>query len=210
MEPEFWLEKWASDRIGFHEPAPHPLLRSYWSALEVAPAARVFVPLCGKSLDMRWLHDAGHTVLGVELSAIAVRDFFAERGLHPTLTDCGPFVVHRAARYSLLCGDAFALDAHALGQVDAIYDRAALIALPAPLRAAYATLLDRLCAPGTPLLLITVSYAEARIEPPPFVVEEAELETLFGAAWSIERLAEAAAEVKGESAREVVFLLRKR
>ena len=50
-----WLARWAKGRIGFHLPAPHPALERWWPRLDVAPQAKVLVPLCGKSLDMRWL-----------------------------------------------------------------------------------------------------------------------------------------------------------
>ena len=39
------------------------------------------MPLCGKSLDLLWLRDQGHLVIGVELSATAFEDFCLENGI---------------------------------------------------------------------------------------------------------------------------------
>jgi len=210
MEPDFWLDKWASEQIGFHEAAPHPLLVAHWQALGLAPGARVFVPLCGKSLDLCWLAEAGCEVVGVELAGVAVGDFFAERGLNARADERRTLTRHRAAPYTLYHGDFFALDAAELGPVDAIYDRAALIALTPEQRRAYAAHLATLAGPGTRMLLITVAYDERTIRPPPFVVPADEIDALFSGDWQVETLAEASAEVKGEPAREFVHRLDRR
>ncbi len=55
MDPDFWHERWKNQDIGFHQPDFHALLQKYWPRLEIPAAAPVFVPLCGKSLDMVWL-----------------------------------------------------------------------------------------------------------------------------------------------------------
>ena len=78
MNPEFWIDRWQSGRIGFHQDAVHPELRDRWSELGLSPGATVLAPLCGKSLDMRWLAERGHRVVGIELSELAVRAFFEE------------------------------------------------------------------------------------------------------------------------------------
>ena len=138
MQPEFWHERWSSNRIGFHRDAPLPLLVAHWTALGLAPDARVFVPLCGKSLDMVWLAERGHRVLGVELSELAVRQFFDERGLVPAIHETAAGAHFVAGAYELIVGDAFALEADVLADCAAVYDRAALIALPPDLRRTYA------------------------------------------------------------------------
>ncbi len=84
MDPAFWQERWKNQDIGFHQPEFHALLQKYWSRLDLRPGSPVFVPLCGKSLDMVWLAQQGHRVIGAELSELAIDDFFAERGLDPT------------------------------------------------------------------------------------------------------------------------------
>src|SRR4030042_914462 len=83
MNPDFWLERWQRNEIGFHQPEINAHLQDFWGQLAVPAGGQVFVPLCGKSRDLLWLRARGHRVLGVELSPIAVRDFFAENALTP-------------------------------------------------------------------------------------------------------------------------------
>lgn len=210
MEADFWLERWQVGQIGFHAEAPHPLLVQYWSTLGAEPAARVFVPLCGKSLDLVWLRQRGHAVVGVELSPLAIEAFFAERGLSAAIDRHGPFTRYRAAGYELLCGDCFALSPALLGPVAAIYDRAALIALSAALRTRYAECITALSAPTTTMLLITVQYAPDVITPPPFAIGDAEIITRYADNWALTRVADAATTVKGEAGTETVFALVRR
>ncbi len=118
MQPGFWHERWSSQRIGFHRDAPLPLLLSHWPALELPAGSRVFVPLSGKSLDMVWLAGQGHRVLGVELSQLAVDQFFAERGLEPARRASAAGIHHVAGPYELIVGDAFGLEAAVLARHD--------------------------------------------------------------------------------------------
>ena len=130
MDPSFWHDRWENQDIGFHQADIHALLPAYWPRLELASDAPVFVPLCGKSLDMVWLAQQGHRVIGAELSQRAIDDFFAERGLAPTTRASGSFTVKSAGPYELWCGDFFDLPREAVAGVAGVYDRAALIALP--------------------------------------------------------------------------------
>ncbi|MDE2341913.1 MAG: thiopurine S-methyltransferase [Betaproteobacteria bacterium] len=188
MEKEFWLERWQRNEIGFHQGDINPHLRRYWP--EVAPASgRVFVPLCGKSRDLLWLRDQGHGVLGVELSALAAQAFFEENGLAPARQSRPPFESFQAAGVEILCGDFFDLQAAHLKDVTAVYDRAALVALPPALRARYAAHLGAILRPGTRLLLVTFDYEQDEMNGPPFSVPVAEVEALFGAHAAIRPLA---------------------
>jgi len=82
MNTEFWLENWQRNKIDFHQQEINNHLISFWQQLNVVPNCRIFVPLCGKSLDLLWLHQQGHSVLGIEISELAVNDFFVENGLN--------------------------------------------------------------------------------------------------------------------------------
>lgn len=208
MEASFWQARWAAQQIGFHEADTHPLLKAYGARL--GDGAPVFVPLCGKSNDMPWLHGQGHNVIGVELATIAVRAFFDEQGLSATHTAVRPFEVFSSPGYRLLCGDFFALTATHLGPFAAVYDRAALIALPPEMRHDYARKMSELCVSGTTMLLISVAYDVTVITPPPFVVAADEVTALYGQNWTIEALATRAADVKGQPGTEQAFLLLRR
>ena len=188
MEHDFWQQRWQEGRIGFHQDDVTPLLREYWPTLALPPGSRVFVPLAGKTLDMSWLAAQGHRVLGVELSQIAVDQFFKEHGLTPTRRESRYGVHHLAGGVELICGDAFALDADFLSDCESVFDRAALIALPPELRRRYATELYARLPAGCRGLMITLEYPQHEKEGPPFSVGEEEVRALYTGHWRIELL----------------------
>jgi thiopurine S-methyltransferase len=179
MEAEFWLQRWREGATGFHMNRVTPLLAKYWPSLQLPHDARVLVPLCGKSLDMIWLASRGHQVLGVELSPIAVEQFFTENGLTPAEYE-SPMGRHYVADgIEIICGDIFDIDAATLASCIGVYDRAALVALPAPMRARYAHHVYGglgACFRG---LLLTLEYEQHLMEGPPFSVTADEVQTLF-------------------------------
>lgn len=181
MEIPFWQTRWARDEIGFHLPRPHPKLLSLWPALVPDPHCPVFVPLCGKSLDLVWFQQRGHTVIGVEATERAVRAFFAEQQKTPEVSEVGDFLIFQQDHLRIFCGDFFALAPQQLADCTAIYDRAALIALPPELRRRYARQLQTLM-PQAQSLLLTLLYPQAEMTGPPFSVDNAELAELFPAA----------------------------
>ena len=185
MEPDFWLERWRESRTGFHQDAPTPLMLKHWPSLDVPAGATVFVPLCGKSLDMAWFASQGYRVLGVELSRIAVEQFFAEHGLQPVTEATRHGTHYRASEIEIVCGDAFDLDAGLLQGCDAVFDRAALIALPAAMRERYASGLYAKLPAGCRGLLVTLEYPQAERDGPPFAVPGDEVAALFGRDWDI-------------------------
>ena len=186
MNPEFWHQRWAEHQIGFHQSTPTPLLLKHWPALGIAPGATVFVPLAGKSLDMAWLAAQGHPVLAVELSQVAVDEFFAEHGLVPEVEATRHGLHHRAGGIELICGDAFALDAAALADCAAVFDRGALVALPPDLRRHYASELYARLPRGCRGLLVTLEYPQAERDGPPFSVQEDEVQALYAGDWTVD------------------------
>ncbi|SCY41667.1 thiopurine S-methyltransferase [Pseudomonas sp. NFACC37-1] len=196
MEPEFWHKRWSSNQIGFHLPEVNPYLQHFWPQLGLARGSRVLVPLCGKSLDLLWLAHQGYSVLGVELSEKAATDFFLEHQLEPRVSEEGVFKVFRAADIEIRCGDFFALDREDVADCTALYDRAALIALPAPMRERYAAHLQRILSNGVGLL-ITLDYNQDEMPGPPFSVGNDEVQRLLGDVWRLEVLQEQ--DVLGES-----------
>lgn len=189
MDPDFWQQRWRDGQIGFHQDRVTPLLKQYWDALALPGGSRVFVPLAGKSLDMLWLAARGHRVLGVELSRIAVEQFFDENDLQPDLHESPLGKHYVAGEIELILGDAFALDVGALADCAGVYDRAALIALPPEMRLRYADeLYSKLPAAGCRGLLITLEYPQREKEGPPFSVGEDEVRDLYGTNWGVDTL----------------------
>lgn len=188
MDHEFWLQRWREGRTGFHRSEVMPLLQRHWGSLALAPGSRVLVPLCGKSLDMIWLAAQGHRVLGVELSPLAIAQFWHEHGLVPRRHASRHGVHHVAGNIELIEGDVFDLDAAALADCAGVYDRAALIALPAPLRARYVDELYGSLPADCRGLLITLEYPQPEKQGPPFSVEYAEVQARFGPGWECEQV----------------------
>ena len=197
MQPEFWHKKWASNQIGFHLSEVNPYLQRHWPDLSIPATARVLVPLCGKSLDLAWLAGRGHQVLGIELSEKAIEDFFNEHQIQPQISEKGAFKVYRSDAIELWCGDFFALTASDVADCVAFYDRAALIALPAPMRERYAAHLQQILPQGVQGVLITLDYDQAQIPGPPFAVGDDEVKRLLGDLWQVQALEEQ--DVLGES-----------
>lgn len=179
MEPGFWHERWENNLIGFHLDEVNPHLKTHWSALEMKPGARVLVPLCGKSLDLIWLAEQGYEVIGVEVSPIAVKDFFAEHHLRATRIENARCDIWRGESITLLCGDLFELTVEDVGHIDAVYDRASLIALPPAMRRRYVQTLEHLVPGHAPHLLITLDYDADKMDGPPFAVSEDEVHELY-------------------------------
>ncbi len=177
MDPAFWKSRWAEGKIGFHEGAANSYLARHHDKLATYP--RVLVPMCGKSKDLAYLAAKGHDVIGVELVEDAVKAFFVEHGLNPAIANCGPFVQYTAPQITILAGDMFASTRETIGPVDAIYDRAALVALPDDMRRRYVDLLRALATKSGRVLVVTFEYDQRKMQGPPFSVEEAELRALY-------------------------------
>jgi thiopurine S-methyltransferase len=181
-----WLQCWHDRQTGFHQAVVNPLLTRFWPELGLDAASRIFVPLCGKSLDMLWLAQQGHEVIGVELSPVAVRAFFKENHLQPTRRPIGSFTLWQTGRISILCGDYFALTNTELGQIDAVYDRAALTAFPEDVRLLYVAHLKVIVPVSGQVFILTSETPEADELPAQTLEADTELVALYGAAFRIE------------------------
>ncbi len=170
MQPSFWHEKWDAQQIGFHLNAVNPLLVKHWPQLDLAANCQVFVPLCGKSLDMCFLAEQGHDVVGCELNEVAVKQFYQENNLPVEVNQVVEHQQFSTEQVTIYQGDIFTLDAAALPNVEAFYDRAALIAWPEEMRLTYAKKLAQLIPADSVGLLITLDYPQAELNGPPFAV----------------------------------------
>jgi thiopurine S-methyltransferase len=188
LQPDFWHKRWHAGQIGFHQSAVDRHLKRYWPGLGPASDARVFVPLCGKSLDLLWLRERYHSVAGVELSAVALESFCMEQGISARRRVLEHFDVYEAPRLRLYRGNFFALTPDLLGPVSAVFDRAALISWAPELRADYVAHITALTGPGTQTLLVTMEYAQSEMTGPPFSLGADEVDRLYGGGHAIQRL----------------------
>lgn len=188
MDPVFWKKRWQECSTGWHSDQVNPNLKRYWNRLNLGRGTTVLVPLCGKSRDLAWLAVQGHTVVGVEISDIAVHDFFRDLGVTPETEKIGAFTRYVHQNIRIWHGDFFDLEPGDLPRPDAVYDRAALIALPPDMRKTYAADLITLSKPHTQFLLLTFEYDQEEMTGPPFSVQASEVDQLYGEQFEIDVL----------------------
>jgi thiopurine S-methyltransferase len=194
-EKEYWLNKWRSNDIAFHEQDINPDLIAYIHTLNLYSGDYIFVPLCGKTKDMVWLANEGFHVIGVELSPIACDEFFSEMNISPQITQQSKFIRYKHNNIELLCGDLFDLTKTDLPTIHAIYDCKALIALPNDLRKKYVNHIMSCLGTKIKILLLTME-SNCHVKPPPYSVNSNEIDLLYGNYFNVQLL-------KSESIRDI-------
>lgn len=166
---EEWLQRWQESRTGWHQPDGNAGLKRHWRAT----GKRVLVPLCGKTPDLLWLERQGNDVIGVELSDIAVEEFFDENRIRFERVP-GALTRYTAIerRVTIFCGDYFELSA---GPFDACYDRGALVAVAPGNRRRYVGHTRSLLSANAAKLVISVEYDQAIANGPPFSIAADEM-----------------------------------
>ena len=182
MDAGFWHQKWQKNEIGFHQSNADAQLVKHFPQLQLQAGNRVFLPLCGKTLDIAWMLEQGYQVAGAELSQIAIEQLFANLNIKPEITTVGPLKRYSAQNIDIFVGDIFELTAQELGTVDAVYDRAALVALPKETRKKYTphliTITDR-----APQLLLCFEYDQDLMAGPPFSITPDEIVDHYAATY---------------------------
>lgn len=187
MDASFWLQKWEDNNIAFHASEPNSALVKHFPALSLSPGSRVFLPLCGKTLDIAWLLSQGYRVAGAELSAIAIEQLFTELDVKPSITEAGNLTHYSAPNLDIFVGDIFNLSREVLGPVDAIYDRAAIVALPPDMRARYTPHLMEIT-DTAPQLIVSFEYDQTQMAGPPFSVSNQEITQHYQESYALTRL----------------------
>ena len=210
MDASFWHQRWEKNEIAFHQTKANPLLVEYFHQLSLAKGNRIFVPLCGKTLDISWLLSNGYCVAGAELSQIAIEQLFMELGVQPAISGVGEVDQWSAKDIDIFVGDIFAVSRKILGPVDAVYDRAALVAFPEEMRNRYTAHLTEIT-DKVPQLLITYDYDQNAMEGPPFSVSNEEVKRHYRVNYDVTLIASADVPggLKGKcAAKENVWLLK--
>ena len=211
MDSSFWLQKWEKNEIGFHKSEANPVLVKYFAELSLLKGSRVFVPLCGKTLDISWLLSKGYRVAGAELAEMAVEQLFDELGVKPKISRIGKTSLYSAKDIDIFVGNIFDVSGEMLGSVDAIYDRAALVALPEEIRNRYTVHLKEITDKASKLL-VTFEYDRNLMEGPPFSISKEEVDRHYSDSYDLSFLAsnDVVGGLKGKcAAKENVWLLRK-
>ncbi|MDI1298346.1 thiopurine S-methyltransferase [Methylotenera sp.] len=187
MKHDFWHNKWTKNEIGFHLAEANPLLVKHLPSLKLKPNSRIFLPLCGKTLDIHWLLAQGYHVVGAELSTIAVEALFRELSLSPNINQVGNLTQYSAPNITIWNGDIFELNQSLLGKVDAVYDRAALVALPLAMRECYTAHITAMTQ-NVQQLLVCFEYDQTQMEGPPFCVNADEVHEHYGDYYAVKLL----------------------
>lgn len=175
MEHDFWHSRWENNQIGFHEGKANDLLVGHLDTLALPVRSRIFLPLCGKTRDIAWLLSQGYAVAGAELSELAIQQLFDDLQVTPHVTEDGLLKHYAAQDIDILVGDIFMLGRQTLGPVDAVCDRAALVALPAEMRAGYVRHVAQITNKA-PQLLVTFEYDQSSMNGPPFAITPSEVQ----------------------------------
>lgn len=175
MESKFWLNKWKSKQIGFHYDRPNPQLIVHFEKLKLTKGDNILLPLCGKTADLFWLISQGIKVYGVELSKIAIEEFFQENNLEYNTRTDGEFEVYFNSKIEIYHGDFFAFYQSTGLSFSAIFDRASLVALPIEMRKKYYLEIKKLLKPKGRYFLISFEYDQSQMDGPPFSVTASEI-----------------------------------
>ena len=179
MDTSFWLQKWKTNDLGFHKSEANPVLVKYFQELSLVKGSRVFLPLCGKTLDIHWLLANGYRVAGAELIEMAIEQLFIELGVEPKISGADDVKHYSAKNIDIFVGDIFDLSGKMLGPVEAVYDRAALVALPEEVRNRYTAHLMEIT-DKAPQLLVSYEYDQNLMAGPPFSVSNEEVNQHYG------------------------------
>ncbi|PCJ99064.1 MAG: thiopurine S-methyltransferase [Zetaproteobacteria bacterium] len=209
METSFWHQRWKDHNIGFHQDDANHQLVKYFSALCLKEGGRIFVPLCGKTLDIAWLLSKGYRVAGAELSKTAIEQLFTELKIDPSISTVGKLEHYSAENIDIFVGDIFNLSQNILGTINATYDRAALVALPKDMRKRYSTHLMEITN-NAPQLLLCFEYNQSKMDGPPFSINNAEVNQHYGDRYNLTFLesTDLPGGIKGKyAAKENIWLL---
>ena len=192
-----WAKSWREGKTGFHLSHPNPNLEKYAHIL--ADCKKILFPLCGKTLDMHYMHHKGHHCIGVERVEKAIQSFFAEWDVIPKQNNH----IYQHQQITIHHQNIFAVHAENIPNIDGIFDRAALIALPIEIRQQYANHLLSFLPAGGKILMITIDMPRPQEQGPPFLVRKEAIPTLFSAASDVSCLA-----VVHKTPKDEPFLLR--
>jgi len=183
-----WLERWRKGTTGWHRSDINPQLIENINQLSEARTQKIFVPLCGASLDMKYLVDQGFHVVGVELSSLAIDRFFNENQIEYKVSKVEEFDLYQGKNIDIYCGDFFKLKKDYLYDASCVYDRAALIALNPDLQKRYVGHLKEILPNSAKILLLTMFYPQNEMEGPPFSVGDNNVEDLFSESNEIKKI----------------------
>lgn len=183
-----WHSHWTRKTPGFHEGRVNTYLQQFLPSYHLQPGDRIFMPLCGKAIDILWLSQQGFRVIGVELSEVAIESFFEESALDFTKMQQGKLVIYDAPNITLYLGDFMDIQDTHLSDCKLVYDRASIVAIESFNRKAYKRKMLEIIPAGIPMLLVTLNYDQNIMQGPPFSVPVSEIKQLYQPEYQLELL----------------------
>lgn len=162
MSGRNWIKSWKEGNIGFHLSEINPALLAALEKINIQ-YDNVFIPLAGKTKDILHFLELEKDVTAVELSPLAIEQFYFENKLAPEKTNKLNFIQSDIFNY------------RPARKYDLVYDRASMVALPYNIRVKYVEYLKSLLAPNGKILLINIEYDQTKMDGPPFSVTEQEI-----------------------------------
>jgi thiopurine S-methyltransferase len=179
-----WINRWDENRIGFHSLEYNKYLIKYFDKFSKS-SSNIFLPLCGKSLDLLYLCDKVNKVIGVELSQKAINSFIKENNLKYKKETNKYFDIYRINNIDFYLGDFFNINIQSNDRLD-IFDRASLVALNKKQRIKYTQKIKTIL--NGKMLLVTLEYPENEKKGPPFSVTKEEVYNLYSKDFNVDLL----------------------
>lgn len=193
MSKNTWEDCWSVGKTFFHRSAYHPMLVEHIEKLINGRSNLViFIPLCGKSLDIKYLYDLGHTVVGVEGAKSPIEEFFGEHNLEFTKSDCpsvnGSVYKNGDNRIRIYHGDMFDFNGKDEVKFSGVWDRGSFGAINKTDRPKYVELLTSMVTEDCQYLLNTYDYNPEQFSGPPHCFTDEEMLGYWGHKWNITRI----------------------
>merc|ERR1712032_697639 len=188
MDNQAWNARWENNTASWHADEARTEILNLMKSNVTDFKGKVFVPLCGASLDMVWLAEQGLQVVGVEVSRLAIDKFFQEIYIKDDY-DIISFnetstIIHKAGNITIYEADLYnCQELMSEPAFDLIFDRASLIAINWEDREKYINLMLKLLGDKISKLsyfLQGMDYNKGEHLGPPHIFNEASCQHYFG------------------------------
>lgn len=205
MSVDDWNKRWDKDQTQFHMPKVHPVLQKHIQRLtDGKPHLRIFVPLSGKSLDLKWLLDQGHEVVGCDCSERGCQEVFDRDGIpfsseYRHTVKSNLYKATDGRKLTMYAGDFYDLHRKELGEFDCVWDRGSFVAVPVTRRKEYSDILVSTMTNETKYMLDCFLVDNEIFGGPPFDCCENDVRKYFGKQCVVEKFEERDAFTKWQA-----------
>jgi thiopurine S-methyltransferase len=183
---ETWDWLWKNGGTPWVTESVHPLLSEYIDQLTLGRAnCRTFVPLCGNTIDLKWLVEQGHRVVGLEVSETAILQFFERCGWEQEVKQLegienGKLYTACDGRLQIYQCDMFAVSKDILGSFNCVWDRGSLGAISPDTRKGYVEIISSIVADDGRILLEVIEHeGTGNFHGPPYSLKEQDIANLL-------------------------------